>query len=143
MGSLRIGVYGPDPHSGRFALHVSILFPVWDRPFDWARKRGKKLDLIDTTAAVDTPERVRFRYRLAGPGRRAFAWMLDAMIRGVIFVVLLIALSGFMVVSGNSTSTSRVPEVSSFVVSGPFPHPPMKNVKMVSGKQEMKMASRN
>ena len=25
---------------------------------------------LDTTTAVDTPERVRFRYRLAGPGRR-------------------------------------------------------------------------
>lgn len=42
------------------------------------------MDLLDTTAAVMTPERVRFRYRLAGPGRRAVAWMIDALLRMVV-----------------------------------------------------------
>lgn len=37
--------------------------------------------LLDTTATVETPERVRFRYRLAGPGRRGLAWLLDGVLR--------------------------------------------------------------
>ncbi|MCO4748274.1 MAG: RDD family protein [Proteobacteria bacterium] len=55
------------------------------------------MDLLDTTAAVMTPERVRFRYRLAGPGRRAVAWLIDALLRlivvvGVMTVVVLLSI---------------------------------------------------
>lgn len=46
------------------------------------------LHLLDTTAAVDTPERVRFRYRLAGPGQRGVAWLIDAAIRMVVLLTL-------------------------------------------------------
>ena len=52
--------------------------------------RGGFLELLDTTAIVDTPERVRFRYRLAGPGRRAVAWVIDSLV--ALFVILLFAL---------------------------------------------------
>lgn len=46
---------------------------------------------IDTTAEVETPEHVRFDYPLAGPSRRAVAYLIDAMIRaGVVFVVVLV-----------------------------------------------------
>lgn len=53
---------------------------------------------LDTTAAVTTPERVHFRYRLAGPGPRALAWAVDSLIRAVILVgastvVVLLALA--------------------------------------------------
>jgi uncharacterized RDD family membrane protein YckC len=41
---------------------------------------------LDTTADVETPEHVRFSYQLAGPSRRALAYLIDALIRGVIFV---------------------------------------------------------
>ncbi|TNE85770.1 MAG: RDD family protein [Deltaproteobacteria bacterium] len=52
------------------------------------------MNLLDTTAAVVTPERVQFRYRLAGPGRRAIAWTIDAAIRLVVvmFVGVIVAL---------------------------------------------------
>ena len=52
------------------------------------------MDLLDTTAAVMTPERVRFRYRLAGPGRRAIAWTIDAILRllFVLFVAVIVTL---------------------------------------------------
>ncbi len=46
------------------------------------------MDRLDTTALVDTPERIRFRYRVAGPGQRASAWAIDAMIQGVIFGIM-------------------------------------------------------
>ncbi len=43
---------------------------------------------LDTTAAVATPERVRFEYRLAGPGPRAVAWAVDSAIRAAILLAL-------------------------------------------------------
>jgi uncharacterized RDD family membrane protein YckC len=46
---------------------------------------------IDTTAEVETPEHVRFGYPLAGPTRRAVAYMIDLAIRaGVVFVIMLV-----------------------------------------------------
>lgn len=41
---------------------------------------------LDTTTAVATPERVRFRYRIAGPGRRAVAWSIDAVVQAAILL---------------------------------------------------------
>ena len=50
------------------------------------------MTFLDTTALVETPERVRFRYRLAGPGRRFGAWAIDFLIRIVIALCLVIFL---------------------------------------------------
>lgn len=49
---------------------------------------------LDTTTAVQTPERVRFRYRIAGPGRRGVAWSLDAVLQVLVLgiVALVVAL---------------------------------------------------
>lgn len=48
---------------------------------------------LDTTATVYTPERVSFRYRLAGPGRRGAAWVLDLVVRvAALFVMALLML---------------------------------------------------
>ncbi|NCG22131.1 MAG: RDD family protein [Rhodobacterales bacterium] len=44
---------------------------------------------LDTTALVETPERVHFRYRLAGPGPRAVAWFIDVVIRVVLVGVVI------------------------------------------------------
>lgn len=56
---------------------------------------------LDTTAQVDTPERVVLRYRLAGPGRRAAAYVIDGMCRGAILAVIaVIAASVAAVVPG-------------------------------------------
>ena len=51
------------------------------------------MELVDTTAAVATPERVAFRYRLAGPGRRTVAWLIDFGIRAVFFAGFLVVVS--------------------------------------------------
>lgn len=51
-----------------------------------------RIELLDTTATVDTPERVRFQHRLAGPGRRGIAWLID----GFIFLIVAIALSSVL-----------------------------------------------
>ena len=50
--------------------------------------QSNTVELLDTDAAVETPERVRFRYRLAGPGQRAAAWLIDLVIRAGIFLVI-------------------------------------------------------
>ncbi len=56
---------------------------------------------LDTTAQVDTPERVVLRYRLAGPGRRAAAYLIDGMCRGAILAVIwVIAITVAAVVPG-------------------------------------------
>lgn len=44
--------------------------------------------MIDTTATIETPERVRFRYRLAGPGQRLAAWLLDLLAQFAFGLVL-------------------------------------------------------
>jgi uncharacterized RDD family membrane protein YckC len=51
---------------------------------------------LDTTVEVDTPEQVRFRFQVAGPGRRALAYLIDTIISAVIIFggVLLISLVG-------------------------------------------------
>lgn len=47
---------------------------------------------LDTTADVETPEHVRFRYRVAGPAKRSAAYAIDTIVRATIAVpVLLVA----------------------------------------------------
>lgn len=50
------------------------------------------MERLDTTTTVDTPERVRFRYRLAGPGLRGVAWLVDLMIQGAVVFGLMMGL---------------------------------------------------
>jgi uncharacterized RDD family membrane protein YckC len=53
--------------------------------------------MLDTATEIETPEHVRFRYRLAGPTRRSGAWLADLFVRGLIAGALAIALSAFNV----------------------------------------------
>jgi uncharacterized RDD family membrane protein YckC len=48
-------------------------------------------DLIDTVLEIDTPEHLAFRARIAGPGRRMFAWLIDLLVRGGIAIGLAIS----------------------------------------------------
>jgi uncharacterized RDD family membrane protein YckC len=48
---------------------------------------------LDNTVEVETPEHVRFRYRVAGPVRRAGAYLIDLAIRAAIASVVWIAIS--------------------------------------------------
>ena len=51
--------------------------------------------LIDTVLEIDTPEHLAFRTRIAGPGRRFFAWLIDQVVWIMIVVTLAIALRIF------------------------------------------------
>jgi len=44
---------------------------------------------LDTVTDIDTPERTRFSCRLAGPGQRALAYLLDCAVRGAGLLMLL------------------------------------------------------
>lgn len=49
------------------------------------------MDLIDTTATVTTPERVSFRYRVAGPAQRGTALLIDLTLQvAIVFGILLV-----------------------------------------------------
>jgi len=59
---------------------------------------------LDNTTEVETPEHVRFRYRVAGPVRRMLAYLIDLVIRGLVVLavglVLAIALGDADAVGG-------------------------------------------
>lgn len=42
--------------------------------------------LVDTVLEIDTPEHLAFRARIAGPARRAFAWLVDLLARALILL---------------------------------------------------------
>ena len=58
------------------------------------------MELLDTTVTIDTPECVRFHYRIAGPGPRAIAWTIDFFIRVIIAVLLFVVVLPWSTVSG-------------------------------------------
>ena len=43
---------------------------------------------LDTTVEIETPEHVRFRYHVAGPAKRALAYLIDLLIRSAIVVAI-------------------------------------------------------
>jgi uncharacterized RDD family membrane protein YckC len=50
---------------------------------------------LDTTAEIETPEHVRFRYHVAGPAKRAVAYLIDLLLRGAIVIgIALVARMG-------------------------------------------------
>ena len=49
--------------------------------------------VIDTSARIETPEHVVFEYRLAGPTRRALAYLIDLLIRVIVVVIIGVLLS--------------------------------------------------
>jgi uncharacterized RDD family membrane protein YckC len=66
---------------------------------------------LDNTTEVETPERIRFRYRAAGPVRRCFAWLLDMVIRsGVLMAV------GFIVMVVSAIKWDDLSQASQGVV---------------------------
>jgi uncharacterized RDD family membrane protein YckC len=52
--------------------------------------------LIDTVLEIDTPEHLAFRTRIAGPGRRMFAYLIDLIIRVTIFFLLALVFEVFL-----------------------------------------------
>jgi uncharacterized RDD family membrane protein YckC len=51
-------------------------------------------DALDNTTDVETPERIRFRHHVAGPVRRAFAYLLDVFMRGIVLLVTGLLVAG-------------------------------------------------
>jgi uncharacterized RDD family membrane protein YckC len=50
-------------------------------------------DLLDTSVAIETPEHIVFRYRVAGPARRMFAYLVDLVVcYGAAFLISLLVL---------------------------------------------------
>jgi uncharacterized RDD family membrane protein YckC len=61
---------------------------------------------LDNTADVETPEHVRFRYRVAGPTRRAMAYLIDLGIRLAALLVLMLVFRLAFGPSGAGIETS-------------------------------------
>jgi uncharacterized RDD family membrane protein YckC len=55
--------------------------------------RSHTFEPIDTSTEVETPEHVRFHYHLAGPAKRALAYLIDLLVRAGIVLVLFICLA--------------------------------------------------
>ena len=51
-------------------------------------QRAALRDPLDTTTEIETPEHVRFRYHVAGPAKRALAYLIDLLLRGAIVFVI-------------------------------------------------------
>lgn len=66
--------------------------------------RDTEVEPLDNTTDVETPERIRFRHRVAGPVRRGVAYLLDLVIRGIIIALLGTLAVG---VGGLSTGSAR------------------------------------
>ena len=60
---------------------------------------AKQHQPLDTSVSIITPENIQFSYRLAGPFRRAGAFLLDSLILGL-FVFILMILVAFMQMGG-------------------------------------------
>ncbi len=77
------------------------------------------MERVDTTIAIDTPERVAFRHRVAGPGPRAMAWALDTLLQAMAFLVVvmvavLVGVAGGEDLLGLATGSALV---AAFVLS--------------------------
>lgn len=53
------------------------------------------MERLDTTTTVDTPERVRFTHRLAGPGVRGVAWAIDVFVQAMVLLSVVFVLVMF------------------------------------------------
>jgi uncharacterized RDD family membrane protein YckC len=55
---------------------------------------------LDTAIDVETPERVRFSFRLAGPAQRAAAYLIDVIVRGAVLMAVWFIAGLFGVIGG-------------------------------------------
>jgi uncharacterized RDD family membrane protein YckC len=63
------------------------------------RSYGRPGDALDTAIDVETPERVRFSFRLAGPAQRAAAYLIDVLVRAAVLMALWMIAGAFGLVS--------------------------------------------
>jgi uncharacterized RDD family membrane protein YckC len=74
------------------------------------------VERIDTTATVSTPERVWFRYRIAGPAQRGAAALLDLLLQMMLFWLLMLVVALFSVVPGIEGVSTGVMFLGMFVL---------------------------
>jgi len=73
--------------------------------------------VLDSTAEVETPEHVRFWYRLAGPTRRGLAYLLDLLLRlGILLTVGMLVTLGLGGVERREQASTGVILVIAFVL---------------------------
>lgn len=74
------------------------------------RERPAERAPLDTVAEIETPEHIRFRYPLAGPGRRMVAYGVDLLIRVVLVLIvgLILQMSTMFLFDGFSTGAVLV-----------------------------------
>lgn len=70
--------------------------------------RGAAPPPLDTVAEIETPEHIRFRYQLAGPGRRMMAYLIDLAIRAIFVTVLVLILRLSSLGFGDGFSTGAI-----------------------------------
>src|SRR6188508_2543724 len=68
---------------------------------------------LDNTTEVETPEHVRFRYRVAGPVRRMLAYLIDLVIRGLVVLALGLVLA---IALGSPEAVGGVLLIAAFVL---------------------------
>ena len=64
---------------------------------------------LDNTVEVETPEHVRFRFHAAGPTRRAWAYLIDLLVRAAILLlveIVLVLATGHHLTSGKAIMSS-------------------------------------
>jgi uncharacterized RDD family membrane protein YckC len=64
---------------------------------------------LDNTVEVETPEQVRFRFQAAGPTRRAWAYLIDLLVRAGVLVlveIVLVLATGQHLTSGKAIMSS-------------------------------------
>lgn len=80
------------------------------------------MDPLDTDVAIETPEHIVFRYRIAGPARRALAQLVDLLVcYGTLAIVVALLALAVMGVGGAITEVTSVTKaVSGFILVGLF-----------------------
>lgn len=77
---------------------------------------GRTRDPLDTVALIETPEHVRFAVRVAGPARRALAYVVDLLIRGFVVLLLLLLLGLFEAAGDFAEASSGMMLLALFAV---------------------------
>ncbi len=72
---------------------------------------------VDALYTVETPEGVDFQFRIAGPGRRGFAFAIDTLIKVGVLITLGIGLAFFQILPGSiANAASGMAMVVVFVI---------------------------
>jgi uncharacterized RDD family membrane protein YckC len=71
---------------------------------------------LDTAIDVETPERVRFSFRLAGPAQRAAAYLIDVLVRGAVLMACWFAAGVFGLAGGLSGAGVGIALLALFLV---------------------------